>query len=117
VPSREAERRARETITELGLGELGHRRPGELSGGQQQRVSIARALANDPAVVLADEPTGNLDSHNGELVVELFERFNRERGTTVVMVTHDVDFAARAGRRVVLKDGRVLADERSAVPR
>ena len=109
---RAARERAKDTLNDLGLAELTRRRPSELSGGQQQRVSIARALANEPVILLADEPTGNLDSHNAEAVFALFETINRARGMTVVMVTHDTDFAARARRQVVLRDGAVLADHR-----
>lgn len=105
-----ATKQATDTLDYLGLGELGQRRPNELSGGQQQRVSIARALAGKPTILLADEPTGNLDSKNGEIVIQLFEKLNREQGTTLVMVTHDPLFAERASRRVALKDGRVIAD-------
>ena len=99
----------------LEIGELWKRRPNELSGGQQQRVAIARAVANQPAILLADEPTGNLDSKNAELVVALFERLNVEQRMTIVMVTHDAHFAERAGRRLTLRDGRVVADEGSGV--
>jgi lipoprotein-releasing system ATP-binding protein len=106
----QAQRQAVDTLEYLGLGELGKRRPNELSGGQQQRVSIARALAGKPTILLADEPTGNLDSKNGEIVIQLFEKLNREQGTTLVMVTHDPLFAERASRRVSLKDGRVIGD-------
>ncbi|MBL8632396.1 MAG: ABC transporter ATP-binding protein [Myxococcales bacterium] len=105
-----AQKQASDTLEYLGLGELGKRRPNELSGGQQQRVSIARALAGKPTILLADEPTGNLDSKNGEIVIQLFEKLNREQGTTLVMVTHDPLFAERASRRVALKDGRVISD-------
>jgi ABC-type lipoprotein export system ATPase subunit len=107
---REANARARHTLARLGLAALAGRWPHELSGGQQQRVSIARAVAGQPALVLADEPTGNLDSANGEAVMDLFERLNREDGVTFVMVTHNPAFAARAGRQVTLKDGRIVAD-------
>jgi len=110
VPEAEARARAAAALTDVGLAELIDRRPGKMSGGQQQRVAIARAVANRPAIVLADEPTGNLDSQNGERIIDLFERLNREQGITVVMVTHDLDFARRASRQVVLKDGRVEAD-------
>ncbi len=105
-----AQRQALDTLDYLGLGELCKRRPNELSGGQQQRVSIARALAGKPTILLADEPTGNLDSKNGEIVIQLFEKLNREQGTTLVMVTHDPLFAERASRRVALKDGRIISD-------
>lgn len=109
-----ARQRAEETLSQLALDPLARRLPSELSGGQQQRVSIARALAGGPSLLLADEPTGNLDSKNGEMVFQLFERENRERGMTIVMVTHDPGFADRASRKVMLKDGRILSDERRA---
>ena len=112
LSDKEARKRAEGTLTTLGLAELSKRRPSELSGGQQQRVSIARALANEPLILLADEPTGNLDSHNAEAVFELFESLNRDRGMTVVMVTHDTAFAERARRQVVLKDGVIVSDHR-----
>jgi len=112
LPRARARERAEQTLEQLALAPLGRRLPGELSGGQQQRVSIARALAGQPTLLLADEPTGNLDSTNAELVFELFDRFNREQGMTIVMVTHDNDFAVRTTRRVMMKDGRVLFDKR-----
>ena len=112
LSDKEARKRAEATLATLGLAELSKRRPSELSGGQQQRVSIARALANEPLILLADEPTGNLDSRNAEAVFELFESLNRDRGMTVVMVTHDTAFAERARRQVVLKDGVVVSDQR-----
>jgi lipoprotein-releasing system ATP-binding protein len=108
----DANDRAYEALGMLGLEELWKRRPGQLSGGQQQRVSIARAVANDPALILADEPTGNLDSKNAEIVFEVFARLAHEQGRTVVMVTHDKDFAIRADRQVALRDGRILGDAR-----
>jgi lipoprotein-releasing system ATP-binding protein len=97
-------------LDRMNLSELVARRPGQLSGGQQQRVSIARAVANDARIVLADEPTGNLDTHNGRAVMELFERLVREERITVVMVTHERSFASRASRQIILQDGRVLED-------
>lgn len=106
----EAEEHGYEALRMLDLEELYHRKPGELSGGQQQRVSIARAVANDPALILADEPTGNLDSKNAEGVFQIFSRLVREHGRTIVMVTHDVEFARRAGRRIRLRDGHVVED-------
>jgi putative ABC transport system ATP-binding protein len=100
--------RARELLTMLGLGErLGHR-PAALSGGEQQRVAIARALVNQPAVVLADEPTGNLDTASGEQVLEALQRMRDETGTTLVLVTHDANVAARADRILHLQDGRIV---------
>ena len=106
----EAEDRGYEALRMLDLHELYHRKPGQLSGGQQQRVSIARAVANDPSLILADEPTGNLDSKNAESVFQVFAELARSGRCTVVMVTHDADFARRASRQVRLKDGRVIED-------
>jgi ABC-type lipoprotein export system ATPase subunit len=110
LAEREARARAQRMLDRLGLGTLAQRRPHELSGGQQQRTSIARAAAGGAPLVLADEPTGNLDSHNGEAVMDLFEQLNREDGVTFVMVTHNQQFAARAARQVKMKDGRVVSD-------
>jgi len=106
----DAEDHGYDVLQLLGLEELWKRKPGQLSGGQQQRVSIARAVANDPALILADEPTGNLDSKNGEVVFQIFAKLAREQGRTIIMVTHDSDFAARADRHIKLKDGRVVED-------
>ncbi len=99
--------RALGLLREFGLEGKENRFPSQLSGGEQQRVAIARALCVKPKILLADEPTGNLDSENGEIVLSLFERMNREEKMTVIMVTHDADYAARAGRRIHLVDGRV----------
>jgi len=110
VSRSEAEDHAYDVLRLLDLEELYHRKPGQLSGGQQQRVSIARAVANDPALILADEPTGNLDSKNAEGVFQVFAELVREQGRTVVMVTHDADFARRTTRQIRLKDGRVVQD-------
>ncbi|MCY3865664.1 MAG: ABC transporter ATP-binding protein [Chloroflexi bacterium] len=100
--------RARELLDMLGLGARLHHRPSELSGGQQQRVAIARALANDPPILLADEPTGNLDTHSGETVLQALKTIRDESGTTVVMVTHDQSLAAQMDRVLTLVDGRVV---------
>ncbi len=113
----DAEDHGYEVLRMLDLGELYYRKPGQLSGGQQQRVSIARAVANDPAIILADEPTGNLDSTNAEGVFHVFAALAREQGRTVVMVTHDTDFARRADRQIRLKDGRVVEDTRQGALR
>jgi len=110
VPRAEGERRAREVLAKLGLAALEARTPGQLSGGQQQRVSIARALAGRPRVLLADEPTGNLDSANSQIVMETFEQLVRDDGLTVVMVTHEPSFARRADRCVRLADGQIVED-------
>ncbi|MFI4934607.1 MAG: ABC transporter ATP-binding protein [Caulobacterales bacterium] len=109
----ERRKRAAALLQRVGLGDRGHHRPTQLSGGQQQRVAIARALANNPDLLLADEPTGSLDSHTGQEVLQLFETLNRE-GLTLVVVTHDREVAARARRRIAFRDGLVVEDERSA---
>ena len=103
--------RCRQLAARVGLGDRVNHRPRELSGGQQQRVAIARALANDPLIILADEPTGNLDSSTEGEVLDLLDEFNRS-GKTIIMVTHDDHVAARAHRIVVLKDGRVATERR-----
>jgi putative ABC transport system ATP-binding protein len=102
--------KAQALIDEVGLNGRGHHYPSQLSGGEQQRVAIARALANDPDVILADEPTGNLDSRTGEQVIELLVDVNRKRGRTLVLVTHDLELAARADRTIRLRDGHVVSD-------
>lgn len=101
------DKRAKELLDLLGLKDRMHHRPSELSGGQQQRVAIARALANNPPLLLADEPTGNLDSESGALVLTALENIRRETGTTVVIVTHDLDLAKRTDRVMSLVDGRM----------
>ena len=100
--------RARSLLHEVGLTPRAHHYPSQLSGGEQQRVAIARALANDPPVILADEPTGNLDSTTGGQIIELLERVNVTRGTTLVLVTHDQEIAARARTSIALRDGHVV---------
>ncbi len=107
IAASERKRRAQEALEMVGLGDRMDHRPAELSGGEQQRVAIARALVNDPTIILADEPTGNIDSKAGAEVMEIFHRLHREKGITVVMVTHDADLAAQAERTVRLRDGRV----------
>jgi ABC-type lipoprotein export system ATPase subunit len=99
--------RAQELLEVVGLGERLHHLPGQLSGGEQQRVAIARALVNHPKVILADEPTGNVDSKAGQEIVDLLRRLNRELGLTVVLVTHDAALATQADRMVALRDGRL----------
>jgi putative ABC transport system ATP-binding protein len=107
-----ARARARALLDEVGLQARGHHYPSQLSGGEQQRVAIARALANDPPILLADEPTGNLDSETGAQVIELLMRVNREHARTLVLVTHDQALATLAGETVALRDGRIVSDGR-----
>jgi putative ABC transport system ATP-binding protein len=103
-------RRARELLARVGLGNYADAMPNKISGGQQQRVAIARALVNHPRLILADEPTGNLDSHTSEEIMALFEALNRE-GITIVLVTHEADIAHHAKRQVRFHDGRIVSDE------
>ncbi len=107
---RDAATRAREMLGRVGLGDRTHHFPTQLSGGEQQRVAIARAFVNRPRILFADEPTGNLDGGTGERIVELLEGLNRESGSTVVLVTHDMALARRAGRLIALRDGVVVED-------
>jgi lipoprotein-releasing system ATP-binding protein len=111
--SRRLEDRARQLLDEVSLSHRLTHRPGELSGGEQQRVALARALLMEPKLVLADEPTGNLDSQSSASVQKLFLEFNRRLGTTFLIVTHSQDFAAMMPRRVAMKDGRIESDERN----
>jgi putative ABC transport system ATP-binding protein len=109
VPKRERLVRAKAALERIGLGDRLDHEPSELSGGQQQRVAIARALVTEPRLILADEPTGNLDSHTGEEIMALFESLNRE-GITIVLVTHETDIARHAKRQVHFLDGRIVSD-------
>lgn len=108
TPRKQYADRVRPLLEALGLGEMEHRMPAELSGGEQQRVAIARSLVNDPKVILADEPTGNLDSENGEAVLELLVGLRTQLKKTLVLVTHDVKIASYADRIVEMRDGRML---------
>lgn len=114
VPAREARKKAMEMLNKLGMGDRYSHQSTELSGGQQQRVAIARALVTEPSLILADEPTGALDSVTGKQVMDLFELLNKE-GKTIVLITHDLLVASRATRRITLKDGKIINDERDAV--
>jgi ABC-type lipoprotein export system ATPase subunit len=107
VPPRQAAERGAQLLTRVGLGQRLEHKPTELSGGEQQRVAIARALVNEPDLILADEPTGNLDSHTGQEIIELLCALRAERGTTLIVATHDAQIAARAPRVVQLIDGRI----------
>ncbi|MCC7425276.1 MAG: ABC transporter ATP-binding protein [Alphaproteobacteria bacterium] len=109
-PQDEIRERARAILASLGLQDAERKLPEQLSGGMRQRVAVARALANDPEIVLADEPTGNLDTRNAATVFDVFARIVGEHGRSVIVVTHDLDLAARAGRRVHLVDGRIVSD-------
>jgi putative ABC transport system ATP-binding protein len=111
---RDRRRRAEELLARVGLADRAGHRPSQLSGGEKQRLAIARSLANSPAVILADEPTGNLDSKSAAGVLDLREALRREEGALLVIVTHDPDIAGRAERRISLQDGRMVADERAA---
>jgi putative ABC transport system ATP-binding protein len=115
TPPTERREIAAAMLDRVGLGSRKGHRPTQLSGGQQQRVAIARALANSPDLLLADEPTGALDTHTGEEVLALFRQLNDE-GLTLVIVTHDLDVAAQARRRVAFRDGKIVEDERSPQP-
>jgi len=108
--------RAASLLSALGLGEHMHKRPDQLSGGQRQRVAVARALANDPPLILADEPTGSLDSKSSEQVFEILRDVVEDRGKTVVAVTHDLGLAGRMHRRIQLMDGAITSDDRAAGP-
>ena len=106
--SADVRRRAQGLLEEVGLTERAHHYPSQLSGGEQQRVALARALANAPPILLADEPTGNLDTATGRHILDLLREMHRARGTTIVLVTHDVELSAIADSRLVLRDGRVV---------
>jgi putative ABC transport system ATP-binding protein len=113
VPGRQRRERAAPVLERVGLGERMHHKPSELSGGQQQRVAIARALVNNPPLILADEPTGNLDSRSGEEILNIITDLNKQ-GVTIMIVTHDRDVAARCKRIINLKDGRIVSDQVTA---
>ena len=110
VETAERHQRAMEALAAVGLAGREQNHPNQLSGGQQQRVAVARSLVNNPALILADEPTGNLDSRTSVEVMEIFQRLNRERGITLVLVTHEADIAQYAQRVVVFRDGKIKKD-------
>lgn len=117
VETSERKQRAMDALAAVGLTGREQNHPNQLSGGQQQRVAVARALVNDPALILADEPTGNLDSRTSVEVMEIFQRLNRERGITLILVTHETDIAEYAGRVIVFKDGKIKRDYEIESPR
>lgn len=110
VPAGERTRRAKELLEAVGMGDRISHRPNELSGGQKQRVALARALANNPSIILADEPTGALDTKTGNMVMELFLRINREEKKTVVLITHSQELAQAANRIITIRDGEIISD-------
>jgi putative ABC transport system ATP-binding protein len=110
----ERHRRAMESLKIVGLSDRSHHFPNQLSGGQQQRVAIARALINEPSIILADEPTGNLDTRTSIEVMDIFQRLNRERGITIVLITHEMDIAEHGTRLVRFRDGKIQVDQKIA---
>jgi putative ABC transport system ATP-binding protein len=114
--AKERHARARLRLEQVGLHGREHHHPNQLSGGQQQRVAIARALINDPPIILADEPTGNLDSKTSIEIMAIFQRLNRQNGITVILVTHESDVAAYTSRMIHFRDGQIVKDERVAAP-
>lgn len=110
VPGSRRREIAQRALSSVGLGDRSHHHPFQLSGGEQQRVAIARALVNQPSVLLADEPTGNLDTKTSQEIMEIFRRLNEEMGITIVMITHEPDIASYAKRRILFKDGQVVGD-------
>jgi putative ABC transport system ATP-binding protein len=111
-PPAQRHAKAKDLLAMVGLGERAHHTPSQLSGGQQQRVAIARALVNDPEILLADEPTGNLDTRTSVEIMEVLQRLNRENGITIILITHEHDIAEYAQREVTFRDGRVVSDRR-----
>ncbi len=113
IPSDERKRRGLALMEQLGIGELVNKRPNEMSGGQQQRVAVARAISNDPRLVLADEPTANLDSATAAKLLDLMEKLNHENGITFVFSSHDPQVIERAHRLLILKDGQIISDKKN----
>lgn len=108
--------RAQELLSKVGLADRGHHYPSQLSGGEQQRVSLARAFSNKPSILFADEPTGNLDAETSERIVSLLFDLNKEAGTTLILVTHDLELASKTGRIIRIKGGKIASDEPTSIP-
>jgi putative ABC transport system ATP-binding protein len=111
IHSHEMKQKARELLALVGLSDREHHHPNKLSGGQQQRVAIARSLINDPSIILADEPTGNLDTANTKDVMKMFTRLNKEMGITIILITHEPEVAEYTDRKIVFRDGRIIQDD------
>lgn len=111
VPKKQRTQRAKELLSLVGMEDRMKHHPNELSGGQKQRVAIARALANDPSIILADEPTGALDSNTGNMVMEIFLKINRDEGKTIILITHSEELAAKTERIITIKDGKIISDK------
>jgi putative ABC transport system ATP-binding protein len=107
---------AQKALSEVGLKGREHHHPSQLSGGEQQRVAIARALVNQPSILLADEPTGNLDTKTSEEIMGIFQRLNQDLGITIIMITHEPDIASFAKRNIVFRDGKIVDDHENSVP-
>lgn len=110
VPAKERTRRAKELLELVGMGDRVHHLPNELSGGQKQRVAIARSLVNDPSIILADEPTGALDSKTGDIVMDIFKKVHKEKKKTILIITHSMEVAQMTQRIITIRDGRILSD-------
>jgi putative ABC transport system ATP-binding protein len=116
TPTSKRKEMAQKALSEVNLMGREHHHPSQLSGGEQQRVAIARALVNRPSILLADEPTGNLDSKTSDEIMGIFQRLNREMGITIIMITHEPDIAAFAKRNILFKDGRIVDDHKNLAP-
>jgi len=116
TPTSKRKEMAQKALSEVNLNGREHHHPSQLSGGEQQRVAIARALVNQPSILLADEPTGNLDSKTSEEIMGIFQRLNREMGITIIMITHEPDIAAFAKRNILFKDGSIVDDHKNSAP-
>lgn len=116
TPTSKRKETAQKALSEVNLNGREHHHPSQLSGGEQQRVAIARALVNQPSILLADEPTGNLDSKTSDEIMGIFQRLNREMGITVIMITHEPDIAAFAKRNILFKDGKIVDDHKNLAP-